>query len=44
MLSSPSQAFPRDIGPNDKTLGLVSEFDRDEADPGSNIEYCAARF
>src|SRR3989441_7862306 len=30
MLSRPAKHFSRDIGPNDKTLRLVSEFDRSE--------------
>src|SRR2546422_9858448 len=44
MLPGPAKHFPRDIGPNDKTLRLASEFDRDESRPGGNVEYSAARF
>src|SRR2546422_3727354 len=44
MLSRPAKHFSRDIGPNDKTLRLVSEFDRDEARPGGNVEHSATRF
>src|SRR5437879_7807024 len=44
MLSRPAKHFPCDIGPNDETLGLVSEFDGDEAGAGGNVEYSAARF